>query len=134
MQVRARTSVLTAIAVASFTASMALAGFPGHHHSSHKSASVDISEVTKIPNGPTLEPGTYQITLLSASSAPEVGFYQEGKLVGQAPVKLVDQSKKISATEILTNTEADHTQVLTELDLGGWTQKLVFGTSKGMGG
>jgi hypothetical protein len=118
-------SILTTIAVVSVTGGLAFAGFPGHHHS-EKSASVDIADVTKIPGGPTLQPGTYRVTLLNPSSAPEIGFYQGGKLVGQAPVKLVDQGKKISQTEVLTNAEPNHTNVLTEMDLSGWTQKLMF--------
>jgi hypothetical protein len=122
------------MAVVSFTSGLAFAGFPGNHHHSQKSASVDIVDVTKIPDGPTLEPGTYQVTLLNGSSAPEVGFYQAGKLVGQAPVKLVDQAKKISETEIRADTKPNHTQVLTEMDLKGWTQKLMFETSSAIGG
>lgn len=134
MRVRVPESILTIMAVVSFTSSLAFAGFPGNHHHSQKSASVDIVDVTKIPGGPTLEPGTYQVTLLNASSAPEVGFYKAGKLVGQAPVKLVDQAKKISATELSADTKPDHTQVLTEMDLKGWTQKLMFEKSHAMGG
>jgi hypothetical protein len=134
MRVRVPESILTIMAVVSFTSSLAFAGFPGNHHHSQKSASVDIVDVTKIPGGPTLEPGTYEVTLLNASSAPEVGFYQAGKLVGQAPVKLVDQDRKISETEIRADKKPDHTQVVTEMDLRGWTQKLMFEKSNAMGG
>jgi hypothetical protein len=133
MRVRVLKSILTTMAVVAFTGSMAFAGFPGLHHS-QKSASVDIADVTRIPGGPTLQPGTYRVTLLNPSSAPEVGFYQAGKLVGQAPVKLVDQGKKISQTEVLTTTGSNHTNVLTEMDLSGWTHKLVFEKSNAMGG
>jgi hypothetical protein len=133
VRVRLSNSILT-LAVVTFTSSMALAGFPGYHHSSQKSASVDIAEATKIPGGPTLQPGTYRVTLLSPSSTPEIEFYQGGKLVGQAPVKLVDQGKKISQTELVSHTGPDHTNVLTEMDLRGWTQKLKFETSNAMGG
>ena len=134
MKVRVPKSILTTLAVVSFACSMAFAGFPGYHHSSQKSASVDIAEATKIPGGPTLQPGTYRVTLLSPSSVPEVGFYQDGKLVGQAPVKLVDRGKKISETEIRSDTKPNHTLVLTEMDLKGRTQKLMFETSSAMGG
>jgi hypothetical protein len=134
MRVRVPKSILTIMAVVSFTSSLAFAGFPGNHHHSQKSASVDIADITKIPGGPTLQPGTYRVTLLNPSSVPEVGFYQAGKLVGQAPVKLVDQGKKISETEVRTNAGPNHTNVLTEMDLSGWTHKLVFQTSNAMGG
>ena len=134
MKLRVPKSILTTMVVVSFAGSMAFAGFPGYHHSSQKSAMVDIAQATKIPGGPTLQPGTYRVTLLSASSVPEVEFYQHGKLVGQAPIKLVHQSKKISETEIRADTSPNHTQVLTEMDLSGWTQKLMFEKSNAMGG
>jgi hypothetical protein len=133
MKVRVLRSILTIMAVVSFTGTMALAGSSGHHHS-HKSATVDLVGVTKVPGGPTLQSGTYRVTLLSPSSVPEIGFYQDGKLVGEAPVKLVDQGKKISQTELLTNAGPNHTNVLTEMDLSGWSQKLMFQTSTAMGG
>jgi hypothetical protein len=133
MKIRIPKSILTAIAVVAFTGTMVFAGSFSHHHS-HKSARVDIVGVTKVPGGPMLQPGTYRVTLLNTSSVPEIGFYQEGKLVGQAPVKLVDQAKKISQTELLTNTEPNRTNVLSEMDLSGWTQKLMFETSTAMGG
>jgi hypothetical protein len=134
MKVRVPKSILTTMAVVCFTGTMAFAGFPGHHDSSRKSGSIDLVYVTKIPDGPTLQPGTYRVTLLNASSAPDVGFYQGGKLIGQAPVELVDQAKKISQTEVLTNTRPNHPSMLTEIDLSGWTQKLMFETSHAMGG
>jgi hypothetical protein len=134
VKVKVPRSILTTIAAVCFAGSMAFAGFPGYHHSSQKSAVVDIDQATRIPGGPTLQPGTYRVALLSASSVPEVGFYQHGKLVGQAPVKVVDQGKKISRTEVRFDTGPNHTSVITEMDLSGWTQKLVFGTSNTMVG
>jgi hypothetical protein len=122
-------SILATTALALFTTGMAFAGFPGHHPSAQRSADVDFTETIKVPNGPTLEPGTYKVALLNESSAPEVGFYQGGKLVGQAPVKLVDQGKKIRQTEFSSNLVDSHTRVITEMDFSGWTEKIVFGGS-----
>jgi hypothetical protein len=129
MKIKMRKSPLVTTAVLLFTAGMAFAGFPGLHHSSQKSADIDLIETTKVPNGPTLQAGSYKVTLLSGSSAPELGFYQDGKLIGQAPVKLVDQEKKISNTEVFLDNNDDHTQVITEMDLSGWTQKVMFSGS-----
>ena len=117
MMLRACNSVLVAIAVASFTATMAFAGFLGHHHSSEKSTNIDILQTTRVPDGPTLQPGTYRATFIENPSKPEVEFYREGKLVGQAPVKLVDQGQKIKQTEFESDKRANGTYVLTELDL-----------------
>jgi hypothetical protein len=80
MKIKMRKSPLVITAVLLFTAGMAFAGFPGLHHSSQKSADIDLIETTKVPNGPTLQAGSYKVTLLSGSSAPELGFYQDGKL------------------------------------------------------
>jgi hypothetical protein len=131
MKVKVLNSILTTMAVVCFTGSMAFAGFPGHHHSSQKSMSMDILQTTQVPDGPTLEPGTYTATFVEDSSKPEVEFYQQGKLVGQAPVTLVDEGKKIKQTEFQSNQQANGTNVLTEMDFSGLTQKLVFKASGG---
>ena len=134
MKTKMHQLILAITAVMLFTSGMAFAGFRGLHHSSQKSADIDLNETTKVPNGPTLQAGSYKVTLLNGSSTPELGFYQDRKLVGQAPVKLVDQGKKISETEVLFETKDDHTQVVTEMDLSGWTQKVVFSGSDASSG
>jgi hypothetical protein len=121
--------ILTTVAFVLFTTSMALAGFPGLHNSAGRSADVDFTQTVKVPNGPTLQPGTYKVALLNDSSAPEVAFYRNDKLVGQAPVKLIDQGQKIRQTEVYTQIQDDHSQVITEMDFSGWTEKVVFGGS-----
>jgi hypothetical protein len=134
MKTKMHQLILATSAVLLFTASMAVARFPGLHDSSRKSADIDLIESTKVPNGPTLQAGSYKVTLLNESGTPELGFYQDGKLVGQAPVKLVDQEKKISETQVFSDTQDDHTQVLTEMDLRGWTQKVMFSGSAASSG
>ncbi len=134
MKVRACKLTAPTIAVVSFAASVAFAGIFGHHHSSQKSADVDIAQTTKIPSGPTLQPGTYKAILVEDSSKAEVEFYQEGKLVGQAPVRLVNQGEKIEQTEFEASKQANGTYVMNELDLSGLTQRVMFGSSKAGGG
>jgi hypothetical protein len=134
MKTKMHRLIVAVTAVLLLTAGMAVARFPGLHDSSGKSADIDLIETTKIPNGPTLEPGNYKVTLLNGSSTPELGFYQDGKLVGQAPVTLVEQGKKISETQVFSDTKNDHTQVLTEMDLRGWTQKVMFSGSAASSG
>jgi hypothetical protein len=129
MRVKAYKSTLGTIAVVLFAAGIAFAKFPVHLHSSQNSASVDIVDTLQIPNGPTLEPGSYKVTLSNDSSTPEVEFYRKGELVGQVPVKLVAQGKKINQTQIKTNTQDNGTQSITAIDLSGWTQEIVFGSS-----
>jgi len=120
-----RQSMLATTAAVFLTAGIAL-GFPGVHHSSQKSANIEVTEINQVPGGPTLEPGSYKVVLLNDSSTPEVAFYRNGKLIGQAPVKLVDQGKKFQQTEISANMQDDHTELITEMDLSGWTEKVIF--------
>jgi hypothetical protein len=101
--------------------------------SSEKTGTIEISQNAQVPNGPTLQPGTYQVTLLNESGKPEVGFYQDKKLVGQAPVQLVDQGSKSVDTEVHTNQAGGNT-VLTEIDVMGWTKSLQFGQAAGGNG
>jgi hypothetical protein len=114
-------------------ASMAFAKFPllDLHHSSKKSASVEIFQAGRLPAGPTLQSGEYKVVLNNGSTTPEIGFYQNGKLVAQVPAKLVDQGKKIQRTEIFYSTTSANTQVITEMDLGGWRDKVFFGQNNG---
>ena len=114
-------------------ASMAFAKFPllDFGHSSNKSADVEIMQTARIAGGPTLQSGEYKVVLNNTSTTPEIGFYQNGKLVAQVPAKLVDEHKKIEQTEVYYDTTSAKTQVMTEMDLGGWTEKVFFGQSNG---
>jgi hypothetical protein len=113
--------------------SMAFAKFPllDFGHSSKKSADVEILQAARIPGGPTLQSGVYRVALNNSSTKPEIGFYQNGKLVAQVPAMLVEQAKKINQTEVYFDTQANSTQVLTEMDLSGWRDKVFFGQNKG---
>ena len=87
-------------------AGVAFAKFPSFDlgHSSKSSASVAIDQTARIPGGPTLQSGKYKVVLNNSSMAPEIGFYQNDKLVARVPAKLVDLGKKISETEITYDT------------------------------
>lgn len=132
MKTRMHRFILPLSAMLLFTAGIASAKFP--HHSSQKSADIDLIQTTTFPNGPTLKAGSYKVTLVNGSNTPELEFYQDGKRLGEAPVKLIEQDKKISETEVFADTKDDHTQVVTEMDLSGWTQKIVFGGSDASSG
>ena len=82
--------------------SMAFAKTPSSESGRHskKSANVQIIQAARIPDGPILQPGEYQVILNSDSTTPEIGFYQKGKLVAQTPAKLVDEGKKIGETKL----------------------------------
>jgi hypothetical protein len=110
-------------------ASMAFAKFPSLDigRSSKKSAGVEIDQAARIPGGPTLQSGKYKVVLNNNSTTPEIGFYQNGKLVAQVPAKLVDQGKKFDQTAISYDTQSANTYVMREMDLSGWREKVLFG-------
>jgi hypothetical protein len=114
-------------------ASLAFGKFPllDLGHSAKKSADVEIMQTARIPGGPTLQSGKYKVVLNNSSMTPEIGFYQNDKLVGRVPAKLVDLGKKISETEITYDTRGANSQVIREMDLSGWREKVLFGQNKG---
>jgi hypothetical protein len=126
-------SILASIVALAFVASIASARFPGLGHSSEKSATVTIPQSTQVPNGPTLQPGTYQVSIVSGSGTPQIAFYQDRKLVGQASAELVDQGRKSNDTEAHINS-ATGKAVLTEIDVSGWTKSIQFGQAAGGSG
>jgi hypothetical protein len=78
-----------------------------------------------------LQSGKYKVVLNNNSPTPEMGFYHNGKLVAQVPAKLVDQGKKINETKIYYDTRGADTQVITQMDLSGWREKVLFGKNSG---
>ena len=132
MQGAVSKSILASIVSLAFVASIASAKFPGRGQSAQKSASIEIAQTAQVPNGPTLQPGIYKLELLGDSASSQVGFYQNGKLVGQAVAQVVDQNEKSSATEVHIDSTAG-TATLTEIDVSGWTKKIEFGQAAGAG-
>jgi hypothetical protein len=106
-------------------ASLALAASIASAKSHNKSTTIEIVQSAQVPNGPTLQPGTYKVTVLGDSDTPLVGFYQDGKLVGQAAAQLVEQGQKSPNTEARTDNSGG-SSVLTEIDVNGWTKKIEF--------
>jgi hypothetical protein len=74
----------------------------------------------------TLASGTYKVSVNSSSSAPQMTFYQNGKLVGTTPVELVSEAKKNSETQVYYNAPKDNVRRVTEMDISGWKDKLLF--------
>ena len=118
-------AALIAVTATFLTAATAWAGTSNHH----ESGNVDLIYASRIVNGPMLKAGTYRVELVSKASSPEVMFYQDGKLMGKAQPKLVNEAKKIDQTEIQYNT-AGNKHVITEIDVHGWRQELKFPSSQ----
>lgn len=93
---------------------------------SARSGSLDLAHAAQVANGPNLPAGHYRVELAQNTSKPEVLFYRQGKLVAQAPTaQLVERTKKSDMNKVYFNT-ASGKRVITQLDLKGWTQNIVF--------
>jgi hypothetical protein len=111
-------------------ASLAFAKFPGFdfgHSSKNPTANLELVQTSRIPGGPTLASGDYKVVLSGNSATSELQFYQNGKLVAQAPAKLVDQGKKFDETEVHYDNRGAHNHVITQMDFSGWKQEVLFG-------
>ncbi|HUI41438.1 MAG TPA: hypothetical protein VL523_05670 [Terriglobia bacterium] len=119
MRKKLENCLLGATAALLLTAGLALA----------KTTTVHLMYNVKLASGTILQPGAYRVAVVNASNSPELAFYLNRKQVGEMPVKLVSEPAKISETEIHYDA-ANNSHVLTEIDLRGWNQKLMFpGTS-----
>lgn len=74
----------------------------------------------------TLAPGQYRMAVNGTSQASKAMFYQDGKLVGTAPVKIVAQASKNDQTEIYYSSPNNHVRQITEIDVSGKRDHLLF--------
>jgi hypothetical protein len=103
-----------------------LAGAALAHNSDHlRTSSVDILYPSQIANGPELQPGTYKVELASTGTPSKVMFYRYGKLVAEVPAKLVSEPTKNAQSEIYYN-QAGNEHFITQIDVRGWNNKLLF--------
>lgn len=91
-----------------------------------KSSNISLIYRGEIGNNLTLAPGTYRMVVNNHSQTPKVAFYQNGKLVGEAPVKLVSEAKKANQTEVFYSAPHNGTRNITQIDPSGWKDELVF--------
>ncbi len=93
-----------------------------------QSHSINLLYPAQIGNHLKLKPGNYNLRV-SRSPKPEAAFYQHGKLVGQAPVKLVSEAQKNSQTQIDYSSPSGNFRRITQIQFSGWRDKLVFKSS-----
>lgn len=90
-----------------------------------KSANIVITSTTATPDG-ELQPGTYKMTLLNATGAPQVAFYQGKKLICKCPVKIEILPTKAAYTQLFVETVSKGTRMLRTVSIGGWAEKVIF--------
>lgn len=129
MKTRVSVSVFAGVLALALSAPFASAKLFNFSHSDHKSATVDFLYAAKLGNGPEIQPGNYKMTLMDDSNTPKVGFYQNGKLVAETSAKLVSEPEKSQQTEIFYNHQGKKDETVTQVQISGWTQKLVFSNS-----
>jgi len=116
-----RTTMISALSVVFLFAGMAFA----------RTKQIDVVYSATVGKTLKLKPGNYRIDVVNNAKSPMVKFYNnDGKLVGQAPVKLVNESQKNGQTQIDYNTVASNDHVITEISPSGWSENLYFSHSK----
>lgn len=96
-----------------------------------KAKRIDVLYTSTVGKTLKLKPGHYKVDVVNNKKSPTVKFYNKyGKLVGQAPVKLVNESKKNDQTQVDYTTIASNDHVITEISPEGWKENLYFSGSK----
>jgi len=101
--------------------------------SSTKAYAVTLDSAAKLTNGTELQAGNYTVKVPENTQTPEVEFYAGGKLIAKEQANVQTQSEKNPYTALELNTQGN-TPVITEVDLGGMTEKLVFSGSNAQSG
>jgi len=92
-----------------------------------KTDKIDVLYPATVGKTLKLKPGNYKIDVINNKKLPAVKFYNNsGKLVGQAPAKVVNESSKNSNTQVDYSTLASNTHAITEISLRGWKEDLYF--------
>jgi hypothetical protein len=95
-----------------------------------KTKQIDVLFPATVGKTLKLKPGNYKIDVVNNTKSPMVKFYtNDGKLVGQAPAKLVNESRKNDQTQVDYKTVASNDQAITEISPGGWKENLYFSQS-----
>lgn len=116
MPSKMRTALISAFSVVFIFAGMAFA----------KTKRIDVIYHSTVGKSLKLKPGKYRFDVANRTKTPTVKFYNtDGKLVGQAPVKLV-KTKKNSQTEVDYDMVASNDRVITEISPRGWKENLYF--------
>lgn len=115
------TSLISVLSVVLLFAGTALA----------KTKQIDVVFPATVGKMLKLKPGNYRIDVVNNSKSPAVKFYnQGGKLMGQAPVKLVNEAQKNIQTQIDYYKMASNDRAITEISPRGWRENLLFSKTK----
>lgn len=118
---KTHTSLISALGIVLLFAGTALA----------KTKQIDVVFPATVGKMLKLKPGNYRIDVVNNSKSPAVKFFnQDGKLMGQAPVKLVSEAQKNNQTQVDYQKVASNDRAITEINPGGWRESLLFSKTK----
>lgn len=121
MPSKLRTTLISALSVLFIFAGMAFA----------KTKKIDLIYQSTIGKSMNLKPGNYRVDVVKKAKTPTVKIYNRyGKLMGQTPVKLVNESRKNSQTEVDYVTVASNDHTVTEISPRGWKENIYFPHTK----
>lgn len=121
MSTKIHTTIISVLSVVFLFGGMAFA----------KTKKIDVLYPAMVGKSLKLKPGNYKIDVVNNKKSPAVRFYdKDGKLVGQAPVKLVNEATKNHNTQVDYRTVASNAHAITEISPRGWKERLYFSQSK----
>jgi hypothetical protein len=91
-----------------------------------KTKNVNIMYPSEIGNHLTLAPGQYKMSVSTLAGTQRAAFFQNGKLVGTAPVNVVNEVKKNGQTMVFFGSPQGNVRPITQIDVSGWKDKLMF--------
>jgi uncharacterized membrane protein affecting hemolysin expression len=130
-QVNPRKTIIGLAIAIVLTSSLALGRTKQQDKSTSRSTKVTLFSPASLGNGTILPAGSYKLTISQNGQVSEASFYQRGKLIGKATIKVETQSTRNLGTRISTDTKGDK-QVITSISPNGWEERLVF--PEGAGG
>lgn len=124
MSIKINTLIISALGVIFLFSGMAFG----------KTNQIDVLYPAMVGKTLTLKPGHYKIDVVNNMKSPAVKFYNKhGKLVGEAPVKLVNEASKNHQTQVDYFTLAANDHAITQIRLKGSKEKLDFPKSNAKG-
>ncbi len=112
------------------TSGLTFARAKSQEKSGAQSAKITFATPKNLGHGTVLPAGTYTLKLSEDSQNAVAGFYQHGKLVGSAPVRVEAVVGKNPTTSIRTETR-ENQETITSISPNGWASRLVFAEEVG---
>lgn len=91
-----------------------------------ESGHVDLIYRGQVGPNLTLAPGNYKVVVVTKAPSPKAAFYQNGKLKGAVPVKVVASAQKNIQTEVYYSSPVNNVRAITQIDFSGKRNHIMF--------